>query len=334
MIRYAARRLAAALAQVLLITVIAYLLFYVVAAATGANPAQRVAGRSATPERVAEVAHLLGTDRPWYEQYANFVLRLAHGDLGFSYLQRRPVMQILLPAARVTISVVFGAAVIWMLIAIPVGLVGALWPRSLPDRILAIIVQILISAPVFWVAPVLSYLLAYLPSQGILLGISIGRSLNWLPIQGYVNLGTSFAEWARHLALPCLALALGFAAFYARFIRALVGEQLAEDYVLMARAKGASELRILGIHIGPIVVPALVTMVGMDVGGMLGGALFVEQAFGLPGLGYIAYSSIQLLDYPVTVGTITLVAILAVALNTAADLLHAALDPRTRRERS
>jgi peptide/nickel transport system permease protein len=331
MIKYIVRRLGAALVQVLLVTLIAYLLFYVIASFTGANPAQRIAGRAATPARVAEVAHEMGIDRPVYEQYVHFLWKLLHGDFGESFIQRRPVADVLFPAMRVTLSLLFGATILWMVFAIPVGLVGAYWPRSIPDRVLAVVIQILISAPVFWIAPMVSYLLAYLPSQGVLFGIHLGQPLAWLPIQGYTSLGKNAVEWARDLVLPWLALSLGYAAFYARFVRALVGEQLDEEYVLVARSKGASEGRILAKHIAPLVGPNLIIMIGLDVGAMLGGALFVEQAFGLPGMGFVAYSSIQQLDYPLTVGSITLAAILAVALNTGADILHAAVDPRVRK---
>ena len=331
MIKYVIRRLGAALVQILLVTVIAYLLFYVIASLTGANPAQRVAGRAATPQRVAEIAHEMGIDRPVYAQYATFLWRLLHGDFGQSFIQRRPVAQILFPAMGVTLSLLLGATILWMVLAIPVGLVGAYWPRSLPDRLLGIVIQILISAPVFWVAPMVSYLLAYLPSQGVFFGIHVGQPMAWLPIQGYTHFGRSPVEWARDLLLPWLALAIGYSAFYARFVRALVGEQLDEEYVLVARSKGASESNVLLRHISPLVGPNLIIMIGLDVGAMLGGALFVEQAFGLPGMGFVAYSSIQQLDYPLTIGSITLAAILAVALNTAADILHAAVDPRVRR---
>ncbi len=331
MIKYLARRLAAACLQLFLVTLIAYLLFYVVASATGADPARRVAGRAATPERVAEVAHTLGTDLPWYEQYAHFLGKLVRADLGYSFMQRRPVSDIIFPAVTVTLSLLAGAVVLWLLMAIPVGLVGALRPRSFSDRFLAILVQIAISAPVFWVAPMFSFLLAYQPSQGLFLGIHLAKPIQWLPIQGYVKLGSSLGEWTRHLLLPWLAFAVGYAALYARFVRALVSEQLSENYVLVARAKGASESRILRHHVGRIVGPSIITMLGLDVGAMMGGALFVEQAFGLPGLGYVAYSSIQSLDYPLTMGTITFAALMAVILNTIADMIQAFLDPRARR---
>jgi len=331
MIKYLIRRLAVGLFQLLFITFVAYFLFFMIASATGADPARRIAGKAATPERIAEIAHTLGTDRPWYEQYARFVTNLAHGDLGYSYMKRRSVAEIIFPATTVTLSLLAGASILWTLIAVPVGIVGALWPRSVSDRISAVLIQIAISAPVFWVAPMLSYLLAYQPSQGKLFGIDVGLSLQMFPIQGYVRLGESPLQWTWHLLLPWLAMALGYAALYARFVRALVSEQMGENYVLVARAKGASERKILTSHVGRLVAPALIIMVGLDVGAMMGGALFVEQAFGLPGLGYVAFSSIQSLDYPMTMGTITFAAIMTVGLNTGADVIHALLDPRVRR---
>ena len=331
MVKYLLRRLVVGLFQLLFITFVAYFLFFMIASATGADPARRIAGKAATPERVAEISHTLGLDRPWYEQYGRFITNLAQGDLGYSYMKRRSVAEIIFPATTVTLSLLAGASVLWTLIAVPVGIVGALWPRSASDRITAVLIQIAISAPVFWVAPMLSYLLAYQPSQGKLFGIDVGLSLQMFPIQGYVRLGDSPPQWAWHLLLPWLAMALGYAALYARFVRALVSEQMGENYVLVARAKGASERRILTSHVGRLVAPALIIMVGLDVGAMMGGALFVEQAFGLPGLGYVAFSSIQSLDYPMTMGTITFAAIMTVALNTGADVIHALLDPRVRR---
>jgi len=328
--RYATRRLLAACSQLLIITLVAYVLFFLIADLTGANPAQRVAGKGASPERVREIEHVMGVDRPWYSQYAHFVGRLAQGDLGYSFQRRQPVADVVFPAAGVTASLVSGAAVLWVAIAIAVGLAGALRPRSPLDRVLTVGVQTSIAAPVFWVAPMLSFLLAYRPAQGSLLGIPLGRRIDWLPIGGYVGPLADPAQWARHLILPWLALAIGFAALYARFVRAFVLEQLAEEYVTTARAKGASEARIVRHHIGRIVAPAIVTLLGLDVGVALGGALFVEQVFGLPGLGYVGLSSIQNLDYPLTIGTITFAAMVAVAANAVADLAQAVLDPRVR----
>lgn len=330
MTRYVVRRLTAAVVQLLIITFVAYALFFLIASLTGASPAQRVAGKGASPARVRQVAHLMGVDRPWYVQYAHFVGHLARGNLGYSFQRRQPVSDIVYPAAGVTASLVVGAALLWLAISIVVGVIGALRPRSAVDRILTLGVQTSIAAPVFWVAPMLSFLLAYQPTQGRLLGIPLGRRLNWLPIEGYVGPTANPLEWAHHLLLPWFALAIGFAALYARFVRALVLEQLSEEYVKTARAKGASEWRILRSHVGRVVAPSIVTLLGLDVGVALGGALFVEQVFGLPGLGYVGLSSIQNLDYPLTVGTITFAALVAVLANAVADLAQASLDPRVR----
>jgi peptide/nickel transport system permease protein len=329
-IRYATRRLTAAFVQLLIVSFVAYAIFFLVADLTGASPARRVAGKGASPERVHEIAHLMGLDRPWYAQYADFVWKLAHGNLGYSFVLREPVSQIVFPAAGVTASLVAGAAVLWLAIALVVGIVGALRPRSALDRVLTVAVQTSIAAPVFWVAPMLSYLLAFEPTQGRLLGLSLPHRITWLPIEGYVGPLASPAEWARHLILPWLALAIGFAALYARFVRAFVLEQLSEEYVKTARAKGAGEWRILRRHVGGLIAPAIIVLLGLDVGVALGGALFVEQVFGLPGLGYVGLSSIQNLDYPLTVGTITFAALVAVTANAVADLAQAMLDPRVR----
>jgi peptide/nickel transport system permease protein len=330
MLRFAARRTAACIVQLLGISLIAYVLFFVVASLTGADPAQRAAGRAATPAQVRVAAHVLGTDRPWYAQYGHFVWRLLHGDLGYSFAQRRPVTDIVLPAAGVTAQLVAGAVVVWLLIAIPVGVAGALKPRSVRDRSLMVPVLVGISAPVFWVAPMLAYAFAYQPTQGRLLGVGLPFHAEIFPIQGYVPFRDDPVAWLHHMILPWLALALGFAALYARLVRALAIEQLGEDYVRTAVAKGAPQRRILRSHVGRNVAPLVVTALGLDVGVALGGALFVEQVFGLPGLGYVGLSSIENLDYPLTVGVVLFAAFAAVVANTVVDLITAALDPRVR----
>ncbi len=329
---FALKRVAAGLVQLLAITFLAWALFYLVAGVTGANPAQRIAGKAASPAEIRSVAHQLGTDRPLWQQYGVFLWKLGHGNFGYSYQQRRPVSDIVYPAAKTTASLVGGAAVVWLILATVVGVAGGLRPRSLLDRGLMVLVLLGLATPVFWVAPMLSYFLGYQPTQGKVFGIPLPHPTTLFPIDGYVNLADDPIGWAYHLTLPWLAFALSFAAVYARMIRALVIEQIGEDYVRTARAKGASTTRIVWRHIAPNIAPIVVTMLGLDIGVALGGAFFVETVFGLPGLGYVGLSSIQNLDYPLTVGTITLAAIAAVAANTAADLAHGVLDPRVREE--
>jgi peptide/nickel transport system permease protein len=330
-VRFLVRRLAIAVGQILMVTLLAYLLFYVISAATGASPAQRVAGHAASPAQIARVAKLLGTDKPIYTQYLDFLDHVLHGNFGYSFLQRRPVMQIILPALGVSMSLILVAVVMWVALAVPIGLVGALRPRSIWDRILTIFAQVAIATPVFWVAPILSYVLAFEPNQGNFLGIGLGRSVNVFPIEGWVSLTVNPWQWLHHLLLPGFALALGFIGFYARFVRALVLEQLEEDYVRTARSKGAGRWRVLRSHIGRVVAPSIITLLGLDLGAALGGVLFVELVFGLPGLGFIAVNSIENLDYPVTVGVVTFTGLMTVAAMTLSDIFVALLDPRVRR---
>ena len=329
--KFVVRRLLIGVGQVLIVTLLAYVLFYVISGVTGASPAERVAGHAATPAQVARVAHLLGTDKPIYTQYLDFLDHIIHGNFGYSYLQRRPVTQIILPAAGVSMSLILVSVVIWLALAIPIGLISALRPGSFIDRVLMTCAQTAIAIPVFWLAPILAYLLAFEPNQGKFLGISLGGSVNVFPIEGWVSLTSNPWQWLHHLLLPGLALALGFTGFYARFVRAFVLEQLGEDYVRTARSKGAGRRRVLRTHVGRVVAPSIITMLGLDVGAAVGAVLFVELVFGLPGLGYVAVSSIQNLDYPVTVGVLTFTGRLTVTARTLADLAVAALDPRVRR---
>jgi peptide/nickel transport system permease protein len=185
---------------------------------------------------------------------------------------------------------------------------------------------------VFWLAPMISYFLGYQPTQGKLAGLSVlpvGTTL--FPIVGYTDLGTNPLEWAYHLVLPWITLAIGFAAVYIRFIRTLTAEQLGEDYARTAKAKGASTSRILVRHVGRNVAPTITVLLGADIATALTGVFFVETVFSIPGLGYTGLSAIENLDYPVITGVVIVAALIAVLANTVVDLLHAVLDPRLRR---
>jgi peptide/nickel transport system permease protein len=325
-------RLLGAAVQILIVTLFAWLLFYVIAKFTGASPAQRIAGKEATPQQVALVARQLGLNKPYWQQYLIFLDHLIHGNFGFSYVQMRPVSQIIWPATRATASLVLGAAVIWLATAVVIGGYGGLRPRSAGDitgRVLAILGM---SVPVFWVAPLMSYFFGYQPTQGKVLGlhlVPVGTSI--FPIEGYVDLGQSPVQWAYHLILPWITLAIGFAAVYIRFIRTLTAEQLGEDYARTARAKGASTARVLVTHVGRNIAPTVTVLLGIDIATALTGVFFVETVFGVPGLGYTGLSAIENLDYPVITAVIIVCALIAVIANAIVDLLHSALDPRIRR---
>jgi peptide/nickel transport system permease protein len=329
--RLASTRILGALVQILVVTLLAWLLFYVISKFTGASPAQRIAGKTATPQQIALVAKNLGLDEPYWKQYLIFLGNLLHGNLGFSYVQQRPVSQIIWPAMRATACLVLGAAVIWLAVAIPVGAYGGLRPRSFGDVAGRTIAILGMSIPVFWLAPVIAYLLGYQPTQGKLFGLPIlpvGTKL--FPIGGYVDFGENPVQWAYHLILPCLTLAIGFAAVYIRFIRTLTSEQLGEDYTRTARAKGASTQRVLVRHVGRNVTPSVTVLLGADVATALTGVFFVETVFAIPGIGYTGLSAIENLDYPVITAVIIVAAVIAVVANTVVDIAHMGLDPRIR----
>ena len=331
MTRFVVRRLAGGVIQVVIITFLAWMLFFVIARFTGATPALRAAGRNPSAARLAEVSHKLGTDRPYVVQYVRFLKGIFTGDFGYSFIQRRRVSDILFPAARATASVVFGAAIVWLLIALPIGAYGALRPRSAGDVMGRTFAILGMSIPIFWVAPMLSFLLAYQPTQGVFMGLHIlPKGTRLFPIDGYVRLGDNPVQWAHHLVLPWLAYATTFAAVYARYVRTLTIEQLSEDYVRTAEAKGMRASRLLVRHVGRNVSPILTVLLGVDIGIALGGTLFVETVFNIPGLGYTGINSIQNLDYPLVTGVITFAGVAAVAANTVVDLLHGFLDPRVR----
>lgn len=332
MSRIVAQRLLGAVIQVLIVTLLAWLLFYVIARFTGASPAQRIAGKNATPAQLAIVAKTLGLNKPYWQQYLIFLNNLLHGNFGFSYVQMRPVSAILWPATRATTSLVLGAAVIWLLVAAPVGGYGGLRPRSFGDIAGRAVAILGMSIPVFWLAPLISYYFGYLPTQGELFGlhvVPVGTSI--FPIDGYVDFGQNPVDWAYHLILPWITLAIGFAAIYIRFIRTLTAEQLGEDYARTARAKGASTSRVLVTHVGRNVAPTVSVLLGADIATALTGVFFVETVYNIPGLGYTGLSAIENLDYPVITAVVIVAALIAVLANTVVDLLHTVLDPRLRR---
>jgi peptide/nickel transport system permease protein len=321
MFQYLARRLLWAIMLFLAVTLVTYVIFYVIPA----NPAQLAAGKAATPEKIREVEAFLGLDDPVYIQYAKFLKRLVvDRSLGHSFINRQSVNDTILRAAPVTASLVFGTMILTLLAAIPIGIFSALRPRSLIDRAAMVYVLIGISLPSFWIGLILSYV--------------IGFRLGLTPIAGYCDFFNPSeaaqcggpAQWAYHMILPWLTLAIVSAGTYVRFVRADVMETMNQDYVRTARAKGAPERQVMRSHILRNAMLPVVTMVGMDIGLLLGGAIFTETVFGLPGLGLIAIESITNFDLPVTQGVVVFGAIAIIVFNLVVDILYAWIDPRIR----
>ncbi len=319
MLQYLIRRLLWAAVLFVAVTAVTYVIFFIIPA----DPARQACGQRATPECIKRAAHFLGTDRPVYVQYAKFMKRLVvDQNLGRSFTNRQSVNHVIAQAAPVTASLVFGGAVFWMLIALPIGILSALRPRSLLDRIAMIFVLIGISAHPVWIGLIFAYFLGF--KAGV------------FPITGYcdmINPSTDCGgpvQWAYHLFLPWMTFAILFAALYVRMIRANVMEALNEDYVRTARAKGAPEWVVMRSHVLRNALLPVVTMLGMDVGLALGGAIFTESVYGLPGLGKYVYDSIQRVDLPVIQGIVVFSTICILTANLIVDLLYAWVDPRIR----
>jgi peptide/nickel transport system permease protein len=319
-IRYVIRRLLWAVVLFFAVTVVSYVLFYIIPA----DPAKQACGQACTAADVARVRHFLGLDQPIYMQYWHFVSQLIfHANLGHSFYNRESVDTIVANAAPVTASLVFGGAVIWMLIALPIGILSALRPRSIMDRTSMTFVLIGISAHPIWIGLIFAYFIGY--KWGI------------TPITGYADFfdpGTGQpggpVQWAYHMILPWLTFAILFAALYVRMIRANVLDTMNEDYVRTARAKGAPEQTVLRDHIMRNAMLPVVTMLGMDIGLALGGAVFTESVYSLPGLGQTAIQALNNYDTPTVQGIIVFATCAIIVFNLIVDLLYAWVDPRIR----
>jgi peptide/nickel transport system permease protein len=259
--------------------------------------------------------------------YAHYVWRIVrHGDLGPSFGDRERVTTRLFDAAPVTLSLVLGGMVVWLLISIPLGLLAALRPRSWLDRGATLFVLLGLSVHPAWLSLVLSYVL--------------GHELRLFPEQGYcslANLSTGcdgLAQWSYHLVLPWIVFGLVNAALFTTMIRSLVLEELREDYVRTAHAKGAGGFRIARAHLLRNVTLPLITMIGVTAGTALAGVVFVESAFDLPGLGGLLRQAALRGDLPLVAGSVLFLALAIVVLNLLVDLSYAWLNPRIRGGRS
>jgi peptide/nickel transport system permease protein len=319
MLRYLARRILWALVLFIAVTLVTYVLFFLIPA----NPAQLVAGKAARPADIKRAEHFIGTDKPIYVQYYRFLERIVvHHNLGHSFANRQSVNGIVGDAAPVTASLVFGGAIFWMLVALPVGILSALRPRSIMDRASMTFVLIGISAHPVWIGLIFAYF--------------FGFRLHWFPITGYcdfINPSTDCGgpvQWAYHMFLPWATFAVLFSALYVRMIRANVLDTMNEDYVRTARAKGAPEWLVLRSHILRNAMLPVVTMLGMDIGLALGGAVFTETVYSLPGLGRTAVAGLFNNDIPTVEGVIVFATLAIIVFNLFVDLLYAWIDPRIR----
>jgi peptide/nickel transport system permease protein len=304
---------------ILLLLVVSFLTFVIFNVFPSADPAALRAGRNATPALVEQIRRNLGLDKPFYVQYWNYLKGLVtHFDLGYSYYNSESVKSQLFSRLPATVSLTVGGFIVWMLIGIPVGIVSAIRPRSILDRVMMGGSLVAISAPVYFLGLVSLFLFAQGTGQ-----------LQWFGAAGsYVPISQSPGIWFDSLILPWFTLAAAFAAFYARMTRGNLIETMHEDYIRTARAKGLRESKVITKHGLRAALTPIVTMAGMDIGLLLGGAILTEIVFNIPGIGRYAYDAIVNSDLPAIQGTVLFGAFFIVFANLAVDILYAFMDPR------
>lgn len=318
MIAFAARRLLAMVAVLFAISVLTFLIFQVI---PNGDPALRLAGKLATPQEIHDVRKQWGFDKPVYVQYMRTMEQVLTGKV-ISYTQQVNVLEQVGEDLPATISLTIGASVLWLLLGVSLGLLGALLSRRgalsrLADRGLGALAMAGISTPAFLLGDVLLFYFGY--------------RLKAFPLGGYVPLTTDPARWFTHLVLPWLSLAILFAGFYSRLLRASVLDAMGESYVRTARAKGLSSRQVLISHVLRNSLLPIVSLWGLDFAAVLGGgALLTETVFDLHGVGQYAAESIQRLDIPPILVITMLTAFFVVVLSAVTDLLQAVLDPRVR----
>ena len=318
MARFVARRVLFGILVLLIISFAVFALFFLVAPG---DPAANFVGRAATEAQIQEARVRYGLDKPWYQQYAKYVGNLAQGDLGFSFRNREPVRDTLLERLPATASLAAGAAVVWLLLGISIGVLAATRPRSIRDRVATLLALVGLSMPTFVIGLLFLYFFFF---KLTVAGVDV------FPGNGYVPLTEDPVEWARHLVLPWFALALVYAAQYSRVTRGSLLEVLGEDYIRTARAKGLSERRVTYRHGLRSALTPVVTLLGIDIGGLLGGAIVTEAVFGLGGIGQAAIQAVVVGDLPVIFGTVMLAAFFIVVSSILVDIVYALLDSRVR----
>jgi peptide/nickel transport system permease protein len=321
MLRYLVRR---ALFMVLVLFIVSMLTFVIFVKLPAGDPARRATGKTSTPEQIENARRAFGLDRPIYVQYARFAKGLIpwpglflSEDVYYSYGNFVPVKEEIARRLPVTATLAFGAAVIWLAVGIPIGVLAGIKRRSAASRVSMFVAIVGVSMPVFWLGQLLLYIFWY--------------KLGWVPPSG-LDIGETLpaAVLTGSFILPWITVAVGYAAIYARMTRSNVMETMNEDYIRTARAKGLPERTVIARHGMRGALTPIVTMLGLDVGTMLGGLFITEALFGLPGIGALAVDSLGRQDFPMVMGITVLGALFIAVANLVVDVAYAALDPRVR----
>lgn len=334
MFRYIVRRLLGAVVVVFIVSLVTFFLFAIGPKITGSSPAYLYVGKNPTPELVAAIEKSFGLDQPLVKQYALYMKGIVAGRefsdgtadgvrecpapcFGYSFRYQTPVWELIKDRFPVTLSLAVGAAILWLIFGLSVGILSALKKGTLVDRIAMIIALAGVSLPVYFTGLVLLYVFVYGP-------------VRFLPPPSYKPLTEDPVAWLQSLILPWVALAFLYAALYARLTRANMLETMSEDYIRTAVSKGLSRRKVISKHALRAALTPIITIFGLDLGALLGGAILTEKVFSLPGLGYLSIDAIQKLDLPVIMGVTIVAALFIVVANIVVDVLYGVVDPRVR----
>ena len=312
MFAYVVRRI---LATIPVMAVVALFVFSLLYIAPG-DPAAVIAGDQATPEDVERIRASLGLDRPFLVRFGDWVWRILQGDLGTSIFTNLPVSTMIAQRIEPTLSLMVLTLLLAVGVAVPMGVVAAWKQGTLVDRAVMVFAVLGFSVPVF----VVGYLLAYV----------FALELDWLPVQGYTSFSEGFWPWLENLILPAVALGGVYIALIARITRATMLEVLSQDYIRTARAKGVGQRGILFLHALKNAAVPIVTVIGIGIALLIGGAVVTESVFAIPGLGRLTVDAILRRDYPVIQGVVLLFSFVYVLVNLAIDLAYTLFDPRIR----
>ena len=312
MLNYVIRRVLATIPVMAIVALFVFSLLYI---APG-DPAAIIAGDQATPADVERIRESLGLNRPFLIRFGEWAWQILHGDLGTSIFTNLPVAALIAQRIEPTLSLMVVTLVFAVSIAVPIGVVAAWQADTILDRAIMAFAVLGFSVPVF----VIGYLLAFV----------FALQLDWLPVQGYTPLQDGLEPWIEHLILPALTLGCVYIALIARTTRAAMLEVLQQDYIRTARAKGIGQTGILFVHALKNAAVPIVTVIGIGVALLIGGAVVTETVFAIPGVGRLTVDAILRRDYPVIQGVVLLFSFVYVIVNLAVDLLYTVLDPRIR----
>jgi peptide/nickel transport system permease protein len=313
MLAFIIRRL---LGMVIVLVVVSFIVYGIFVVIPGGDPAERIAGRTATPANIADIRQKLGLDKSLPVQWWDMISQLATGKL-VSYTDQLSVSSQIWAGLPVTISLSVGAALIWLTFGVLVGVISAVTAGRLSDRAITIFALIGVSMPVFWLGIILRYFFA--------------EQRSWFPDGGYVPLQSNPAQWFYHLLLPWFTLAVLFIGFYGRVLRSNILDTINEDYVRTAKSKGLNPTTVMRKHVLRNSLIPIVTLFGLDFAAVLGGgAILTETVYDLHGVGFYAETAIQNLDLPPLMGVTLFGAFFIVLFSTIVDVFYAFLDPRIR----